>query len=597
MIKLRYALICLLCLAVISFAQSTIPVEWSEARQIGAVHELHESTQMVPMGDTLVFSMTEYETGIHRNPYTCYSYDNGMTVSAWFLMDDQVSNADFLNIAGSNGRVIAFLGNSEHDWLKISENGGANWSNIMQWGSGVGLYHIGFSLGDTLFRARRIPVNDPDFEAIDLRTSLDGGQTWSQGVIFDTLNYPLLSRRLVVTHSRLLLIARNTNNPENRRRLSYTIGYNRGASWTHDTNLPDQPYYIGAVSGLQEVTAAADTESETVIIASYWSSAVILGDLWLTRSIDGGDSWESPMNLSNSGLALAPTGGSHIFCRGKLWGVAWQAGLDSALYSVFWSMSANHGKTWYPPQLVVFDNYAAPYTIGQFVGDEVRLYYTSCIAENCTEAAFFTVNGIVTPDSTLPELIETIHPSDTVEVGDTLHFQIEVTDNDTLSRVAMGIIDHENVLVLMDLDTVDYGSYEATFIVPRTGRYRYWYEAEDYWENVGTLPVDTSFAFVTNDYNEAAEQNPSIASDWSIGVYPNPFNAETTIELEVEHQFGTVDLKIYNTLGQVVHSQSLPVMGSKMKYRWDGKDISSGIYFVTAAVGETRKVVKVVAVK
>jgi hypothetical protein len=90
----------------------------------------------------------------------------------------------------------------------------------------------------------------------------------------------------------------------------------------------------------------------------------------------------------------------------------------------------------------------------------------------------------------------------------------------------------------------------------------------------------------------------TVAEDFKLGApYPNPFNSEVTIELEVPVGTGSVDLAIFNTLGQVVHQQKLSAWGEKIKYRWDGKDISSGIYFVTAAVGETRKVVKVAAVR
>jgi hypothetical protein len=93
------------------------------------------------------------------------------------------------------------------------------------------------------------------------------------------------------------------------------------------------------------------------------------------------------------------------------------------------------------------------------------------------------------------------------------------------------------------------------------------------------------------------EPYPELPQELTLSAYPNPFNAETTIELEVPAGTGSIDLKIYNTLGQVVYQQKLPAWGENIKYRWDGKDVTSGIYFVTAAVGETRKVVKVAAVK
>jgi hypothetical protein len=97
------------------------------------------------------------------------------------------------------------------------------------------------------------------------------------------------------------------------------------------------------------------------------------------------------------------------------------------------------------------------------------------------------------------------------------------------------------------------------------------------------------------------ESPPSLPENITLIAYPNPFNAETTIELEVPVGTGTIDLKIFNTLGQIVHSQKLPAWGGKIKYRWDGTQngvpVSTGIYIVQATFNHIHSSAKLVVLR
>ena len=83
--------------------------------------------------------------------------------------------------------------------------------------------------------------------------------------------------------------------------------------------------------------------------------------------------------------------------------------------------------------------------------------------------------------------------------------------------------------------------------------------------------------------------------------YPNPFNPATTIPLSVPDGAATVDVAIYNLLGQLVRQVwSGPLAAGEHRLTWDGRDnkgqlVASGAYLYQVRVGEqlrTRKMVK-----
>lgn len=76
--------------------------------------------------------------------------------------------------------------------------------------------------------------------------------------------------------------------------------------------------------------------------------------------------------------------------------------------------------------------------------------------------------------------------------------------------------------------------------------------------------------------------------------YPNPFNAETTIELTLPHGITSVDLFYYNTLGRLVKRETLPVPSTQLHHRFRANDLSTGIYFLrieTSNYSATRKLI------
>ncbi|RLD40562.1 MAG: hypothetical protein DRI89_11720, partial [Bacteroidetes bacterium] len=81
----------------------------------------------------------------------------------------------------------------------------------------------------------------------------------------------------------------------------------------------------------------------------------------------------------------------------------------------------------------------------------------------------------------------------------------------------------------------------------------------------------------------ASEQIPLV------DVYPNPFSSSTTIEYKLQ-QSSTVQISIFNRLGnQVAFIQEKQSPG-KQQVVWEAKGLPSGMYYFTVQIG--RKILK-----
>lgn len=79
--------------------------------------------------------------------------------------------------------------------------------------------------------------------------------------------------------------------------------------------------------------------------------------------------------------------------------------------------------------------------------------------------------------------------------------------------------------------------------------------------------------------------------------YPNPFNPSTTIEYTVA-QSGPVTIKVYNALGQevaTVLNENLPA--GQYETKFDGANLSSGVYIYKMTAGSYTESKKMVLMK
>jgi Ca-activated chloride channel family protein len=94
--------------------------------------------------------------------------------------------------------------------------------------------------------------------------------------------------------------------------------------------------------------------------------------------------------------------------------------------------------------------------------------------------------------------------------------------------------------------------------------------------------------------------------DSLLQAYPNPFNAATTLTVRLPGNVNreNASLKIYNLIGQVVHTFELPLDSGKRAYQftWDGRNdigqiVGTGTYFLVLKTPESRKTLKLLMVK
>jgi hypothetical protein len=79
--------------------------------------------------------------------------------------------------------------------------------------------------------------------------------------------------------------------------------------------------------------------------------------------------------------------------------------------------------------------------------------------------------------------------------------------------------------------------------------------------------------------------------------YPNPFNPSTTIEFDLPKS-SFVILKVYNSLGQEIEKPvNENLTAGKYEYKWNARNLTSGVYFYSVEAGDFRDTRKMIVVK
>lgn len=85
-------------------------------------------------------------------------------------------------------------------------------------------------------------------------------------------------------------------------------------------------------------------------------------------------------------------------------------------------------------------------------------------------------------------------------------------------------------------------------------------------------------------------------------MYPNPFNPELTISLDI-YEMSRGEISIYNIKGQLVKNLYCGTLEQgEQKLTWKGNDnsgrpVSSGVYFCKIRIGGTEEIMKAVLMK
>jgi hypothetical protein len=528
----------LLLVGMVAVAQPQAPVTWGETRQIDFDNGA-EVRQIVMLGDTLVFSGL-YSTGI----FTAHSYDNGITISPWLQMD-QPESASFLRITGSAGRVFAFIADQSFNaWMRMSLDGGATWGNAQ--GNRTNIMYHGFASGARVIRVLERMQAPAGTRAA---TSSDGGQSWSPDRVIDSVYMrPYTYDCIAITQGHMFVLGSRFEQTDPLTYIATSSDF--GATWSSFAPLPAQPQ--GAFP--YGYSIVGDTASEKAIVMALRPGSGLFAQQrpWIYRTEDGGETWSNPVPLTDSTTLNTFYNGA-IFGAGRLVGAAWPVVQQNSPGSILkWRFSADHGRDWYPEQIIVPDVHGCDYATGQFIGNEARIYWWQWADSAFTIRAYGTASGTIDFDSLPPEITPVSLPPDTVAVGDSLRFEIRVTDNDTISDVHLIVTAGSEFMEQMEMGMSAQGTRVGSWLVPAEGLYRYRFEAEDFWENIAINPDSGTYHLVTEHW-QAARSQLSLDSSFDFHVFPNPSNGWPSIDLSYWSNTRMVlGVTIYNLLGQLV---------------------------------------------
>jgi hypothetical protein len=593
-------LIGLLVCSLTAFAQSQAPVDWSqsEVRWFGVGTQwIYYNQALALQGDTIFVADRRYEEG-HGNPYLAlfYSYNNGQSFDSMRL-DTGYWNGPDVHLSVTSGRLFAFCNDHyPRGWIRHCDSDNLELTTSYV-SSGPGLT-AGYAV-DAQVIAIQALTNIDTHLVIEAIGSEDTGTSWSTPQILNIGHMQVIDNCMGATQSHFLALGWQWESTDNASILYICRRVRINQTWTPFNRLPGQPYifYSGFIS------IAADTGSETAIVltAADIGAGGAPKQIRMHRTADGGDTWELPRLLTQD-APINGRWGSYpiIFCRGKLWGVAWEKSEgNSDELGLYWRLSANHGKDWYPAQRVLLNYFGMTSTVGQFYGNEARLYWRGSPAGAPDD--YGTINGLMAPDTIVPIITQDALASDTVDVGDRILFSATASDNDTLSGVTLTVLDSTNIPFSLRLARQSQGRFWGNFTVPHAGFYRYRLTAEDFWENSTSDPDNGWVHFQTRGWSPVGPRGIVHPSSFSVSVSPNPFNSSTRISFTLPTA-SFVDLNVYDLTGRLVRRlagghMDPPLPAGEHEVVFDGSELPSGIYFLRMQAGEFSHTQKIILLK
>jgi BNR repeat-like domain len=266
--------------------------------------------------DVRVSGPSPFKPGCDRSGSPAVNYENA-EVEPWLAIDP--NDADHLvgiwqqdrwrQLAGSHGLMTG-----------VSHDGGLTWQRTFA--------HFSRCAGGN-------STNGGDYErASDPWVTISpSGKIYESGVAFNTLNA-----------NEAILVSRSTNG---------------GTTWSDPTTLM---FDTDPTVSLDKPSSTADPKKPGFVYA-IWSryvytdpsqSVLLSSPLWLSRTTDGGASWEPARDIYDAPAGLYATGGGAmvVLPNGTLVDMFGQYDGTSSALALFTIRSSDHGLTWSLPTLI-----------------------------------------------------------------------------------------------------------------------------------------------------------------------------------------------------------------------------------------------------
>lgn len=352
-----------------------------------------------------------------------------------------------------------------------------------------------------------------------------------------------------------------------------------GATWGPDV-------HISTISGPQGVPSVAAVAGCVHVV---WVDFSLLGnsEIWFCRSVDGGATWESPVQISN---AAGFSSGPSIAAQGSNVHIAWD---DSRLgwwnSEIFYRRSTNDGVNWSTEDQLTNDTTFSNTPSISVSGNNIHVAWEDMRDGNFEIYYKTSTDNGQTWSSDLrltSDGGDSYHPSVAVS-GSNVH--ITWQDNrDGNEEIYYKVSNDGGLSWDPDIRLTDDpgSSYNASVALSGQQINVVWADDRDgNWE----------IYFKRNPTGNPGitEITKGTVSGIHLVAAPNPFSKLTKVSFGVGHGAERIALNIYDVSGRLVKNLLLPTTYYLLPtaVSWDGLDqanrqVSGGVYFVKLEVGD-----------
>jgi hypothetical protein len=514
-----------------------------------------------------------------------YSSNSGVTWSAKANVPNSGSTCGWPVVAasGSNIYVMYHCLGDYNIYFNKSTNYGATWTfgEIISSAQNAITPQIVVD-GDTVYGAWEERINT-NYE-IYFRRSVDAGQTW--GTLTNLTNNPTFSRWVQLEKSNGVLYMAWLESPAYPASdIYFSKSFNNGESWTTPVNLTNDV--------LPQLRLDMKILDSSIYIVSQDQLAINADEIGFMKSTDLGATWTTPVNLSNNAgnssfpniLPVNFDNTHHLF-------LSWpdNTGTPGNL-EIYFKYSTDEGATW-SSEINLSNNAENSY--------RPHIVASSYPGVDSIGIAWYDYSLGASEILFRRGLFEYIIP---VELP-----VIEVSVNGFNVTLKWSTVSEKNNKGFYIYRKQRESSGEWQFITFVKGKgttlqaQSYSFEEKIYEKGA------YSYRIIQADFDGTETALPDIEFDLSSSIefslfqnYPNPFNPSTKIKFSI-HDGGSVNvsLKIYDILGNeaaVLIDEAKSAGEYEIEFSASAYGLSSGVYFYKLTAGEFSAVKKLMLVR